>query len=63
MKIYLTSANDILYLAQSYCNAETEASKKARDTEEGKNKEAELKKNYEEKGVSMETAGEALQNP
>ena len=63
MKIYLTSANDILYLAQSYCNAETEASKKARETEEGKNKEAELKKNYEEKGVSMETAGEALQNP
>lgn len=63
VKIYLTSANDILYLAQSYCSAETEASKKASEAAEGKGADASLKKTYEEKGVSMETAGSAIQNP
>ena len=62
VKLYLTSENDILYLAGSYCSAETEAAKKAKEDSSG-NKDASLKKNYEEKGVSMETAGNAVDNP
>ena len=62
IKLYLTSENDILYLAESYCSAETEAAKKAKE-KSSDNKDASLKKNYEEKGVSMETAGNAVEDP
>ena len=62
VKLYLTSENDILYLAESYCSAETEAAKKAKAESAG-NTDTSLKKTYEEKGVSMETAGSAIQDP
>lgn len=59
-KLYITSENDILYLTESYCSAETEAAKKAKEAEK---KNSTLKKDYEEKGVSAETAGSAIQDP
>ena len=62
VKLYLTSENDILYMAESYCSAETEAAKKAKE-EADDSKDSSLKKTYEEKGVSMETAGDAIQDP
>ena len=62
VKLYLTSENDILYLAESYCSAETETAKKAK-AEADDSKNTSLKKSYEEKGVSMETAGNAMQDP
>ena len=61
VKLYLTSENDILYLAESFCSAETEAAKKAKEESAG-NTDTSLKKNEEEKGVSMETAGNAIQD-
>jgi len=59
-KLYITSENNILYLTESYCSAETEAAKKAKAAE---NKNSTLKKDYEEKGISPETAGSAVQDP
>lgn len=59
-KLYITSENNILYLTESYCSAETEAAKKAKADE---NKNSTLKKDYEEKGISPETAGSAVQDP
>ena len=59
-KLYITSENNILYLTESYCSAETEAAKKAKAADSNNSK---LKKDYEEKGVSPETAGSAVDNP
>ena len=59
-KLYITSENNILYLTESYCSAETEAAKKAKAAE---NTNSKLKKDYEEKGISAETAGSAVQDP
>ena len=61
VKLYMTSENNILYLAESYCSAETEAAKKAKK-ETDKNKDT-AKKDTEEKGISMETASNAVDNP
>ncbi|MBO5590250.1 MAG: hypothetical protein J5923_03275 [Acidaminococcaceae bacterium] len=64
IKLYVTSENNFLYLAESYCSAETEESKKAASAKKAtEQKDSTLKKNYEEKGVSMETAGDAVQDP
>ena len=59
-KLYITSENNILYLTESYCSAETEAAKKAKAAE---TKNSTLKKDYEEKGITAETAGSAVQDP
>lgn len=59
-KLYITSDNNILYLTESYCSAETEAAKKAKAAE---TKNSTLKKDYEEKGITAETAGSAVQDP
>ncbi len=59
-KLYITSENNILYLTESYCSAETEAAKNAKAAE---SKNTTLKKDYEEKGISSETAGSAVQDP
>ena len=58
VEVYLTSDNNILYLAESYCSAEPFVKeKKAAD------KDSTIKKEYETKGVSMDTAETAMQNP
>ena len=59
-KLYITSENNILYLTESYCSAETKAAKKAKAAEA---KNSTLKKDYEEKGITAETAGSAVQDP
>ena len=60
IKLYLTSENNILYLAKSYCTAENEAAKKA---EADKTEDGALKKKYEKNGISLETATNAMDNP
>ncbi len=61
VKLYLTSENDILYVAESYCSAETEEAKKA--AAEAGNKDTSLKETYQENGISMKTADDAMKNP
>ena len=58
VQVYLTSDNDILYIAESYCSAEPFM--KEGNTDGGK--ESAIKKDFETKGVSMETAETAMQD-
>ncbi len=58
VQVYLTSENNILYVAESYCSAEPSAKKnKAADNQ------TDIRKDYEAKGVSMDTAETAMQDP
>ena len=59
VQVFLTSENNILYVAESFCSAEPVAKEKktsaANDTD--------IKKEYEAKGINMETAETAMQDP
>ncbi len=59
VEVCLTSENDILYIAESYCSAEPFVKEEKNATE----KDSALKKDYETKGISMDTAETAMQDP
>lgn len=58
VQVYLTSENNILYVAESFCSAEPFVKEK-----KTANKDSGIKKDYETKGVSMDTAETAMQDP
>lgn len=56
VQVYLTSDNNVLYVAESYCSAEPFLKEK-------KNNSANIKQDYETKGISMDTAETVIQDP
>ena len=59
VQVFLTSENNILYVAESFCSAEPVAKEKKTSTANDTN----IKKEYETKGINMETAEIAMQDP
>lgn len=59
VQVFLTSDNNILYIAESYCSAEPFVKEEKKDA----GKDSTLKKEYETKGLSMDTAETAIQDP
>lgn len=59
VQVFLTSENNILYVAESYCSAEPFV----KEGNAADSKESAIRKDYETKGVSMETAETAMQDP
>ena len=60
VQVYLTSENNVLYVAESYCSAEPFVKEKKNTSAAN---DTNIKKDYETKGISMDTAETALQNP
>ena len=60
VQVYLTSENNILYVAESFCSAEPVVKEKKVSAS---NNDTNIKKEYETKGINMDTAETALQDP
>ena len=59
VQVCLTSDNDILYVAESFCSAEPVVKEK----KAAASNNTDIKKEYEAKGINMDTAEAAMQNP
>ena len=59
VQVFLTSENNILYVAESFCSAEPVAKEKKASAANDTN----IKKEYETKGINIETAETAMQDP
>ena len=59
VQVFLTSENNILYVAESFCSAEPVVKEKKVSAANDTN----IKKEYETKGINMETAETAMQDP
>ena len=60
VQVYLTSENNILYVAESFCSAEPVVKEKKVSASDN---DTDIKKEYEAKGINMDTAETALQDP
>ena len=60
VQVYLTSENNILYVAESFCSAEPVVKEKKVSASDN---DTNIKKEYEAKGINMDTAETALQDP
>ena len=60
VQVFLTSENNILYVAESFCSAEPVAKEKKASASDN---DTNIKKEYETKGINIETAETAMQDP